>query len=161
VIVPATTVSEAALETWGRRIGATVRVPAFFALHGPLGAGKSVLARAMARGAGVRGAVPSPTYTLVQPYEPVPGRRLVHMDLYRIADPDEVVELGWDDFVGDPEALVVVEWAERAGAYLPRDRWDVRLSPEPNAPELRRLEVESAGRPPAIPPIPEPPGADR
>ncbi|MBT8337477.1 MAG: tRNA (adenosine(37)-N6)-threonylcarbamoyltransferase complex ATPase subunit type 1 TsaE [Gemmatimonadetes bacterium] len=152
-LLPAT-VSEAALEAWGREIGSSVRAPAFFALHGPLGAGKSVLARAIARGMGVTGAVPSPTYTLVQPYEPSPGRRLVHMDLYRIEDPDEVIELGWDDFVGDPEALLVVEWAERAAEHLPRDRWDVRLSPEPGAPELRRLEVERAGRPPALPTAP-------
>jgi tRNA threonylcarbamoyl adenosine modification protein YjeE len=157
VIVSPTTVSEDALQAWGREIGLSVRVPAFFALHGPLGAGKSVLARAMARGAGVRGAVPSPTYTLVQPYEPSPGRRLVHMYLYRVGDPDEVIELGWDDFVSDAGALVVVEWAERAAEHLPRDRWDVRLSPEPGAPRLRRLEVERTGRPPAIPGVPQPP----
>ena len=150
----AAVVTEAALEAWGRSIGASVTAPVFFALKGPLGAGKSVLARAIARGAGVRGAVPSPTYTLVQVYEPSSGRRIVHMDLYRLSTGDEVIELGWDDWVDDPEGVLLVEWAERAGPHLPRDRWDVILEPVDDDPDSRRLEVVSVGRPPELPPLP-------
>lgn len=142
---------EGALEAWGRAIGAGVDPPLFLALDGPLGAGKSVLARALARGAGVGGPVPSPTYTLVQTYEPAAGRRVIHMDLYRLESADEVLELGWDDLVADQEALVVVEWAERAGRHLPRDRWSVALAPVPGEPHLRRVEWQSVGRPPDLP----------
>lgn len=142
---------EAALEAWGRSIGTAARAPLFLALDGPLGAGKSVLARSIARGLGVTGPVPSPTYTLVQIYEPGGGRRLIHMDLYRLDDADEVLELGWDDALADESAVVVVEWAERAGRHLPRDRWALRLDPVADAPQLRRVEWHSVGRPPALP----------
>ena len=146
-------VTEAVLDAWGRSIGASVAAPAFFAIRGPLGAGKSVLARAIARGAGVRGTVPSPTYTLVQVYEPAPGRRIVHMDLYRLSTGDEVFELGWDDWVGDPDGVLLVEWADRAGAHLPRDRWDVSLAPVDGDPHARLMEVTSVGRPRELPPL--------
>lgn len=144
-------VTEDELRAWGRAVGARTRVPAFFALSGPLGAGKSVFARALARGAGVRGAVPSPTYNLVLAYEPSPDRRVIHMDLYRLSAADEIFELGWDDWLADPDALLAVEWAERAEGHLPDHRWDLRLSTVPDRPELRRLEGRAVGSPPALP----------
>lgn len=139
------------LEQWGSAIGAEAEAPLFLALDGPLGAGKSVLARSIARGAGVTGPVPSPTYTLVQLYEVSRGRRLVHMDLYRLGHPDEVIELGWDDLVSDPAAIVVVEWADRAGPHLPDDRWALHLDPVPGAAELRRLDGRAIGTPSPLP----------
>ncbi len=147
-------VSEDQLRAWGRAVGAQVPVPAFFGLSGPLGAGKSVFARAVARGAGVSGAVPSPTYNLVLSYEPSPGRRVIHMDLYRLSEADEVIELGWDEWVSDPEALVVVEWSARADGHLPESRWDVTLTAVPDRPDLRRLEGRAVGTPPTLPDLP-------
>lgn len=144
------------LEAWGRAIGSGAGVPLFVGLEGPLGAGKSVLARSIARGAGVEGPVPSPTYALVHGYEPDPGRRVVHMDLYRLDHPDDVAALGWEELLSDPEALVLVEWAERAGPLLPPDRWTVRLAPVAGRPELRRVEWAPSGRPG---PLPSPPAA--
>jgi tRNA threonylcarbamoyladenosine biosynthesis protein TsaE len=145
--------TEHELQAWAREIGAAVPTPVVFALTGPLGAGKSVFARSLARGAGVRGPVPSPTYNLVLGYEVAPGRRVVHMDLYRLSSADEVFELGWDDWMSDSEAVILVEWAERAEPHLPRDRWTVRLSPVDGNPALRRVEWASVGTPP---PLPEP-----
>ncbi|MDH3440447.1 MAG: tRNA (adenosine(37)-N6)-threonylcarbamoyltransferase complex ATPase subunit type 1 TsaE [Gammaproteobacteria bacterium] len=78
-------------------------------LQGDLGAGKSTLARAMLRELGHTGAVPSPTYTLVEPYE-IDSRSIYHIDLYRIASPDELEYLGWDDLW---DGLRIVEWPER------------------------------------------------
>ena len=78
-------------------------------LQGDLGAGKSTLARAMLREFGHAGAVPSPTYTLVEPYE-IDSKIIYHIDLYRISSPDELEFLGWDD-LGD--GLRIVEWPER------------------------------------------------
>lgn len=79
-------------------------------LQGELGAGKTTLARAMLRGLGHQGTVPSPTYTLVEPYVLASGM-VYHVDLYRIAGSNELEFLGWSEF-GD--GLLLVEWPERA-----------------------------------------------
>lgn len=153
---------QAALEEWGRRIGSQVRPPVFLCLRGDLGAGKSVLARAVARGAGVVGTLPSPTYNLQFRYPAGPDRSVVHMDLYRLEDPEELGALGWEE-LGAPGEIVLVEWAGRAGEALPADRWEVTLeAPRPDS-HLRRVEVRAVGRPA---PIPQPevvgdPGAPR
>src|SRR5512146_99697 len=107
--------TEPMLEAWGERIGRSVAVPVVLALRGELGAGKSVLARAVARGAGVSGALPSPTFNLVYRYQGSrlpggPGRggapdeegiEVWHLDLYRLEDPEEVWELGWRELGSD------------------------------------------------------------
>lgn len=79
-------------------------------LQGELGAGKSSLARALIRALGHTGTVPSPTYTLIEPYR-LRDRQVYHADLYRIADAEELEYLGWSDLQG---AILLVEWPERA-----------------------------------------------
>jgi tRNA threonylcarbamoyladenosine biosynthesis protein TsaE len=79
-------------------------------LQGDLGAGKSTFARALIRSLGHAGAVPSPTYTLVEPYE-LPGGMVYHVDLYRVSSEDELRYLGWTEL---DEGFRVVEWPERA-----------------------------------------------
>ena len=79
----------------------------FFALRGELGAGKSVFARAVARGRGVEGTLPSPTFNLRFDYPLGDGGRLVHMDLYRIREADEVWELGWEELGASGELVLV------------------------------------------------------
>ena len=79
-------------------------------LQGDLGAGKSTFARSMLHSLGHDGPVPSPTYTLVEPYS-INGRQLYHIDLYRIADADELEFLGWQDL---RDGFCLVEWPERA-----------------------------------------------
>lgn len=152
--------TEEDLVRWGERIGGTVSRPVFIGLRGPLGAGKSVLARAVARGAGVQGTMPSPTFNLLFRYETSGGGRVVHMDLYRLEEPEELWELGWDE-LGTENEMVLVEWPERAGELLPENRWEIRLAmPEPAA-ELegrrehyRRVSVSRVGYPPDIPGFP-------
>lgn len=135
-------------------MGRAVERPAWFALRGELGAGKSVLARAIARGAGVTSAMPSPTFNLVFRYEIPDGPRVWHIDLYRLAAEDEVWELGWQD-LGAGDEIVLVEWPERAESLQPPDRWDLHLDPHPDDPGLRYLTAEPRGDPPALP-LPEP-----
>ncbi len=149
--------TEAELRAWGLRIGRQVEAPVFIGLRGPLGAGKSVLARAVARGAGVQEHLPSPTFNLVFRY-PVPERALpaviVHADLFRLRSSDELGGIGWDDLVTDEGAIVLVEWPDRAGPELPADRWVVTLGHADADAGLRTVEVERHGEPPALPGFP-------
>jgi tRNA threonylcarbamoyl adenosine modification protein YjeE len=124
------------------------------ALSGELGAGKSVLARAVARGAGVDSHMPSPTFNLVFRYETASGP-VLHLDLYRLDRSDEVWELGWRE-LGDADDLVLIEWPERAQALLPADRWDVRLESVPGEPQLRTVTAHAVGSPPPLPPLEAP-----
>jgi len=144
---------EAALAEWGRQIGRTVHAPVFIGLSGPLGAGKSVLARAIGAGAGVVESMPSPTFTLLQRYRAGSGRHVAHLDLYRIDAPDELWELGWGQ-LPDADEIALVEWPERAGALLPADRWMVELSVPSGQPLLRDVAVERFGAPPDLPAFP-------
>lgn len=109
-----------ATERLGCRIAEAVcRVPGHWliTLQGGLGAGKTTLVRGFLRGLGHRGRVPSPTYTLIEPYSAA-GRSVLHVDLYRLADPEELEYLGFRElFTGD--AIVLIEWPERAGGDLP------------------------------------------
>ena len=140
---------EAELVRWGARIGETIDSPAVIALSGPLGAGKSVLARSIGAGAGVRSPMPSPSFTLVQRYAADRGRHVVHLDLYRIESPDELRELGWTA-LGDEDEIVLVEWPERAGGLLPPDHWLIELTAPPESPRLRDVEVCRIGKPPDL-----------
>lgn len=141
---------QAALTRWGREIGRLRVSPLFIALHGPLGAGKSTFARAVGVGAGVEGPMPSPTFNVVFSYALPNGSELVHVDLFRVEHPDELWEVGWTDVTAS-DGLVLVEWAERAAPSLPVPRWEVRLRPVSGDPELREVDVEAVGAPPAIP----------
>jgi tRNA threonylcarbamoyladenosine biosynthesis protein TsaE len=117
---------EAATQALGRAIAAALRPGEAVCLWGPLGAGKSTLARALVRALTTpEEEVPSPTFTLVQFYE---GARLnvAHFDLYRLSSPDEAYEIGLDEALD--EGAAVIEWPERLEGGLPRDRLDVQIA---------------------------------
>ncbi|HZK99805.1 MAG TPA: tRNA (adenosine(37)-N6)-threonylcarbamoyltransferase complex ATPase subunit type 1 TsaE [Caulobacteraceae bacterium] len=116
---------QADTERLGAAIAGTLEKAEAVCLTGPLGAGKSVLARALIRALcpGERD-VPSPTFTLVQFYDG-PAFRIGHFDLYRLASASEAFEIGLDEALEDGAA--VIEWAERLGHHLPADRLDVEI----------------------------------
>ena len=93
-------------------------------LRGELGAGKSTFARALIKAAGHDGAVPSPTYTLVEPYT-LPNTTIYHVDLYRIADEEELRYLGWKEL---DHGFRLVEWPERAPSLLQAADLELTLS---------------------------------
>jgi len=145
--------TESELVRWGRTIGLEVTGPLFLGLKGPLGAGKSVLARAVAQGAGVEGPIPSPTFNLLFQYTTRAGFPLIHMDLYRVEGQEELWELGWGE-MGSGAEVVLVEWPERAGELLPDDRWEIELIPPEPGSLLRAVEVSRFGQPPHLPGFP-------
>ncbi|MEE3626300.1 tRNA (adenosine(37)-N6)-threonylcarbamoyltransferase complex ATPase subunit type 1 TsaE [Nitrospirillum sp. BR 11752] len=117
---------EAATAELAARVGRLLRPGDVVALSGDLGAGKSAFARHLIRSLGdAEEEVPSPTFTLVQTYD-LPGFTLWHFDLYRLTEPDEVLELGWEEVIHDGVALV--EWPARLGPLLPADRLELDLA---------------------------------
>ena len=107
----------------GRKLGALLRPGDKIALTGSLGAGKTTLARGLLEGLGYGGEVPSPTFAIVQPYEPPETRiPVAHIDLYRIEDPEEIPELGLEEMLID--GAMVVEWPDR----MPDRFWQDALS---------------------------------
>jgi tRNA threonylcarbamoyladenosine biosynthesis protein TsaE len=129
----------AATRAAGRRLGKALSAGDFVALTGELGAGKTVLVKAMAEGAGAE-AASSPTFALVNLYRgPVP---LQHLDLYRLAGPAELFALGFDDLLAEP-AATVCEWSERAQGALPADRLEIALAYA--GPHARTLRANATG----------------
>lgn len=104
-----------AMERLGGRLAVPL-VPGKLFLHGELGAGKTTLVRGFLRAKGYKGAVRSPTYTLIEPYR-LAEMDIYHFDLYRIDSPDELEALGARDYFG-PSTACLVEWADRAQGYL-------------------------------------------
>ena len=117
-----------ATEALGQRIAGMIRPGDAVLLEGPLGAGKSALARALIRSAVADPAldVPSPSYTLVQQYDTQAGP-LHHFDLWRLDGPAGLLELGWDDA---RQGIVVVEWPDRLGGLRPADALSITLTPD-------------------------------
>ncbi len=120
----------ASLEAFGEGLAQLVSAGDMIALSGGLGAGKTTLARGILRGLGYASEAPSPTFAILQGYEP-PELRLpvAHVDLYRIESPDEVEELGLSDWLVD--GAVLVEWPEHGGAALIAHALHLSLAPEP------------------------------
>ena len=133
----------AATRALGRRLADALRPGDVVALRGALGAGKSELARSAIRArAGAEIEVPSPTFTLVQPYD-LPGLTLWHVDLYRLTDPEEALELGLEDAAA--EVALLIEWPERMADLLPPERLDVTLETVGAAGEARRARLRATG----------------
>jgi tRNA threonylcarbamoyladenosine biosynthesis protein TsaE len=129
---------EAATAALAARLAAVAVPGDVIALRGELGAGKTSLARAFIRAAGAADAeVPSPTFTLLQIYD---GRRgtIWHFDCYRLDRPEEGWELGIEEAFG--EGISLIEWPERLGALLPRNRLEIALT-HGAAPSARRAAL--------------------
>jgi|AntRauTorcE11898_2_1112593.scaffolds.fasta_scaffold00106_16 tRNA threonylcarbamoyladenosine biosynthesis protein TsaE len=117
---------ETEMAALGADLAEALAAPVVIFLEGPLGAGKTTLARAFLQGLGYTGAVRSPTYTLVESY-PFDGFDVHHLDLYRVADPDELEFLGVRDLAA-ADAIWLVEWAERGADRLPAPDHVIRIA---------------------------------
>lgn len=126
---------------WLQQAGATGIV----LLDGDLGAGKTCFVRGMLEAFGWEGAVTSPTYSLMQEYPTSPP--LIHLDLYRLLDPEEIWDLGVEEWLEQP-CWMAVEWSERAGSFWPELTWNVSITSDPQAPDHRWIEIVAPGENP-------------
>jgi tRNA threonylcarbamoyladenosine biosynthesis protein TsaE len=135
-------VSEAATSAVAARLARLVRPRDVIALRGELGSGKTSFARAFIRALGHGDEeVPSPTFTLVEIYEVGAPAPVWHFDLFRLTKPEEVYELGFEEALLG--GIVLIEWPERLGPLLPRERLDLTLLPG-TAPERRAARLAAS-----------------
>ena len=135
---------DAETEALGRRLAASLDErgihSAYIAMRGEMGVGKTVFTRGFASHFGIKG-VKSPTYTVVNEYR---GRvKIYHFDLYRITDSDDLVSVGYDDYVND-EAYIICEWSERIPEEIPEGAIYVTISRVAGNDEARRIEIIGA-----------------
>ena len=111
--------TRSAEETWelARRFAATLKGGETICLEGDLGAGKTTFVQGLAAALGSKTLASSPTFCIVQEH---PAANLAHMDLYRLSGEDDVLAIGWEDYI-DRGFTIAVEWPERAGTLIPRD----------------------------------------
>ncbi len=126
----------------GEQLAALVEPGDVFAVSGELGAGKTVLARGLARGLGVAGPIKSPTFTLINEYS---GRLpFYHLDVYRLSGPAEMADLGGEEyFYGS--GVTLVEWAERVAEILPPERLEIRMEIVPGEENARKITLLPRG----------------
>lgn len=133
--------TEADTRAFGRSLGELVEPGDLVLLAGPLGAGKTVLAKGIADGLGVLGRVSSPTFIIAREHRPAPDGRgipLVHADAYRLAgNLDELDDLDLDTELVD--AVLVVEWGENLAERLSTDHLLIRLAPQPDSSRIATL----------------------
>lgn len=124
----------------GQRLAATVSGGEVIELSGDLGAGKTTLVRGLLRGLGFDGRVKSPSYGLVESYR-VRGLDVHHLDLYRLAEPDELEFLGIEELIG-PDSLLLIEWPERGRGRLPPASRRISIDHDGDA---RRVRFDAPG----------------
>ena len=133
-------------EALGQRLARCLAAGSVVALYGDLGAGKTAFVRGMARGLGILESVTSPTYTVVNEY--LSGRMpLFHFDLYRLSGPDDLFDIGWEDYL-DRGGVCAVEWSERAEELLEDAvRVTIRMA---DGPDSREITIEAGGNHAAV-----------
>jgi tRNA threonylcarbamoyladenosine biosynthesis protein TsaE len=134
---------EQAMSDFGARIARITQGHGLIFLEGNLGMGKTTLSRGIIRGFGHVGAVKSPTFTLVEPYE-IGDIRAFHFDLYRLVDPEELEFLGIRDYFED-DAMCLIEWPDKGAGFLPKPDLTITISPQDSGRSLKILSQGSRG----------------
>ncbi len=122
----------------------TLRAGDVICMYGDLGAGKTAFAQGLAQGLNISEPVTSPTFTIVNEY--YGDLPLYHFDVYRIADPDEMYDVGYDEYVGG-DGISVIEWAELIADILPENRYSVTiLKDDTQSDDYRKIIIERIGK---------------
>lgn len=131
-----------------RTLACTLKPGDMICLQGNLGAGKTVFARALIRALCGDDTmdVPSPTFTLVETYELPDDQTLWHFDLYRLEEPEEIYELGWEEALST-DAIMVVEWPERLGGLTPQNHINIHINTDPDSPDHRHIHIQHHEKP--------------
>ncbi|HAU32028.1 MAG TPA: tRNA (adenosine(37)-N6)-threonylcarbamoyltransferase complex ATPase subunit type 1 TsaE [Desulfotomaculum sp.] len=127
---------------WGELLGDILEAGAVICLSGGLGAGKTVFAKGLGKGLGVRDIIDSPTFTIIKEYQ---GRvPFYHLDAYRLKGPAELADIGCEEYF-DGNGVTLVEWADQVAEALPQDRLDITIFADPEADEIRVLSFAPRG----------------
>jgi len=137
-------VGEEAMTAFGEKIAQVTDGNGIIFLEGDLGAGKTTLSRGIIRGLGHAGAVKSPTFTLVEPYE-IGRYRAYHFDLYRLVDPEELEFLGIRDYF-EGQALCLIEWPSLGAGFLPKPDMTITIGPHADGRVLTLSPESSRGQ---------------
>jgi tRNA threonylcarbamoyladenosine biosynthesis protein TsaE len=134
----------------GVRLGSFLQPGVVIALYGGLGAGKTAFTQGIAAGLGVTEPVTSPTFTLVNRYRTAAGGEMVHIDCYRLGEAAavsilEAAAIGLEEILGDPDLIIVIEWAERVAALLPQDHLQISLTPVEGKMQIRQYTLLAHG----------------
>lgn len=136
-------VGEEAMMDFGARLARVTEGLGVIFLDGDLGAGKTTLSRGLIRGFGHVGAVKSPTFTLVEPYE-IGAIKVFHFDLYRLVDPEELEYMGVRDYF-DGDALCLIEWPQRGAGFLPKPDLTITIGAQNGGRSLKLTPQGSRG----------------
>src|SRR6056297_1240218 len=138
-----TIMTESPVETqnFGRKLAALIEIPVLILLQGELGTGKTLITKAAVSALGYQGDVTSPTFNLVQEYQA--EMEIIHMDLYRLDRSEELLEIGFDDYL-NREAVIFIEWPELALPLIPADFIFINI--EKIAAKKRRITVRGEGK---------------
>ena len=131
--------SEKETELIGQRFAENLPGGTVVAMYGDLGAGKTAFVRGMAKGMGLDCRVSSPTFTIVNEY--LGKRELIHFDMYRLSDADELFDIGWEDYL-DRGGVCAVEWSENVPEAF--DGSEIRVSIEKCSDNARKITIEGA-----------------
>lgn len=131
--------SEEETEAFAQNLASSLPSGSTLALKGDLGAGKTVFSRGFARGLGISEPVSSPTYTIIQEYQRPDGEWFYHMDLYRISNALSALEFGIEEYLEDPRAMSIIEWAERIESILPEHTLTVSIKILPD--NARQIDI--------------------
>ena len=130
-------------ELLGKKLAAFLRPGDVIAYYGDLGAGKTAFTRGLAAGLGIREAVTSPTYTIVNEY--LSGRMpLFHFDMYRLSSSDELFDIGWEDYLARG-GVCAVEWSENVEDAL-TDAISITIEKDPAQLDWRKITIEGGAR---------------